>query len=113
MGAPGIGSSLSTQSPSVIAREAFSLFERSYSWNRPIRSITVRAIDLVSIDHDEQINLFCDAERISQIEALDKAIEEIRSRFGYHAIKNATLLKNPKMPLCDGTKLIMPTGVPK
>lgn len=104
---------LSTQSPSMIAREAFSLFERSYSWNRPIRSITVRAIDLVSIDHDEQINLFCDAERISQIEALDKAIEEIRSRYGYHAIKNATLLKNPKMPLCDGTKLIMPTGVPK
>lgn len=37
---------LSTQSPSVIAREAFSLFEKNYSWKHPIRSITVRAINL-------------------------------------------------------------------
>jgi DNA polymerase-4 len=104
---------LSTQSPSVIAREAFSLFEKNYSWKNPIRSITVRAINLVSLDYDEQIKLFYDAEKDSRIEALDKAVEEIRSRYGYNAIKNATLLQNPKMPSHNSTKLIMPTGIPQ
>lgn len=104
---------LSTQSPSVIAREAFSLFEKNYSWQHPIRSITVRAINLVSLDYDEQINLFYDAEKNSRIEALDKAVENIRSRFGYDAIKNATLLNNPKMPSHSSFDLIMPTGVPR
>ena len=104
---------LSTQSPSVIAREAFSLFEKNYSWKHPIRSITVRAINLVSLDYDEQISLFYDAEKSSRIEALDKAVEEIRSRYGYNAIKNATLLQNPKMPSHNSPKLIMPTGVPQ
>lgn len=63
--------------------------------------------------YDEQINLFYDAEKNSRIEALDKAVEEIRSRYGYNAIKNATLLQNPKMPSHNSPKLIMPTGVPQ
>ena len=104
---------LSTQSPSVIAQEAFALFEKNYSWRHPIRSITVRAINLVSLDYQEQISIFYDAEKNFHIEALDKAIEEIRSRYGYHAIRNATLLQNPKMPSHNATKLIMPTGVPQ
>ena len=57
--------------------------------------------------------LFYDAEKSSRIEALDKAVEEIRSRYGYNAIKNATLLQNPKMPSHNSPKLIMPTGVPQ
>ena len=59
------------------------------------------------------INLFYDAEKNSRIEALDKAVEEIRARYGYNAIKNATLLQNPKMPSHNSPKLIMPTGVPQ
>lgn len=39
-----------TQSPSAIAKEAFSLFMRSYDWKHPIRSLTVRAINLTSLD---------------------------------------------------------------
>ena len=58
--------------------------------------IVLLAILLVSLDYDEQISLFYDAEKSPRIEALDKAIEEIRSRYGYNAIKNATLLQNPK-----------------
>ena len=104
---------LATQSPSIIAKEAFSLFEKNYSWKHPIRSITVQAISLVPMDYTEQIDLFYDAEKTSRIEAIDKAVEEIRSRYGYNAIKNATLLDNPKMPLYNDAKLIMPTGIPQ
>ena len=59
------------------------------------------------------IDLFYDAEKTSRIEAIDKAVEEIRSRYGYNAIKNAALLDNPKMPLYNNAKLIMPTGIPQ
>ena len=104
---------LATQSPSIIAKEAFSLFEKNYSWKHPIRSITVQAISLVPMDYTEQIDLFYDAEKTSRIEAIDKAVDEIRSRYGYNAIKNAALLDNPKMPLYNKAKLIMPTGIPQ
>lgn len=45
-----------TQSPSCIAKEAFSLFTRSYDWRNPIRSLTVRAINLTSLDTPCQLD---------------------------------------------------------
>ena len=45
------------------------------------------------------------------IEALDKAIDDLRMRFGKHIIRNACLLNNPKMPDFEH-KITMPNGVP-
>ncbi len=105
------GIPLATQSPSTIAREAFSLFARSYRWERPIRSVTIRAINLTSLDTPEQLGIFYDNEKACRTEARDKCIEELRSRYGKHIIRNACLLNNPKMPTYEH-KVIMPTGVP-
>ena len=102
-----------TQSPSCIAKEAFSLFLRSYDWKRPIRSITVRAINLTSMDAPWQFDLFTDPQKIAKAEALDKTIEELRYRFGKKIIRNACLLDNPKMSAHDNPDIIMPTGVPQ
>ena len=38
---------LPTQSPMIIAKTAFQLFEKRYGWNNPIRSVTVQAINLI------------------------------------------------------------------
>lgn len=90
---------LRTNSSAVITREAFKLFERSYSWDLPIRSVTVRAINLVSAGLPEQLNLFENCEHIDKMERLDETIESIRDRFGKYAIQPATLCgKNTKMP---------------
>lgn len=70
------GVNLPTYSPTIIAKEAFSLFQRSYSWQRPIRSVTVRAINLAPADGSFQLDLFTDAEKQAKAEALDKAITE-------------------------------------
>lgn len=105
------GIPLATQSPSYIAKEAFSLFCRNYNWPAPIRSVTVRAINLVSLDTPSQLNLFVDAERLAKAEALDRCVEDLRSRYGKHIIRNACLLDNPKMPDYEH-KVIMPTGIP-
>ena len=83
-----------TQSPLHIAREAFSLFEKNYLWQNPIRSVTVRAIDLASLDAPEQFDLFFDTERLMKSETLDKTVEGIRSRYGKNAIRNAVLINN-------------------
>ena len=103
---------LATQSPSCIAKEAFSLFSARYDWKYPIRSVTVRAIGLTSLDTPSQLTFFVDAERMAKTEKLDHSIEEIRRRFGKHSIVNACLLDNPKMPMHHENKVIMPTGIP-
>lgn len=101
-----------TQSPSTIAKEAYSLFLRSYDWKKPIRSITVRAINLISIETPYQLDVFSDVSCTEKAEALDRVIEEIRSRFGPNIIRNACLLNNPKMSAQGNPKVIMPTGIP-
>ncbi len=81
-------------------------------WQAPIRSVTVRAINLVPLDTPTQLTLFsADIDGISKAEALDRCIEDLRARYGKHIIRNACLLDNPKMPDYDH-KVIMPTGIP-
>ena len=57
-----------------------------------MRAVPVRAIDLVSEDTPEQMDLFSDYSRILKNEQLDKTIDEIRYRYGNGIIRNASLL---------------------
>ncbi len=90
-----------TQRAFDIAEAAFSLFRQSYPWVRPIRSVTVRAMDLVAADAPYQLDLFTDSALIRRREALDNTVEALRTRYGSHIIRNAVLLHNPKMPTHD------------
>ena len=77
------------------------MFERRYNWIRPIRSVTVRAIDLISDDMPQQIDMFSDAAGITKKEEVDLVVEDLRARYGSKIIRNAILLNNPKMPGAD------------
>ena len=99
-----------TQSPMLIAKTAFSLFEKRYDWRNPIRSVTIQAINLVPQDTPRQIDLFTNVERIEKLEKLDLCIETIRQRFGKDSIKNAVLCQNLRMPP-EKAELTMPTGM--
>ena len=83
---------LATQSPHVIAKECFSLFRTAYSFSQPIRSVSIRAISLGEKGAPTQLDLFTDTEAILQRERLDRAVEEIRERYGKGSICNASLL---------------------
>lgn len=100
-----------TRSPTHLAKSAFELFQKSYIWQRPIRSVTVRAIGLIEEDSPIQLDLFVDPSTIERRERLDAAIESIRYRFGKDAIKNAVLCQNIKLPAEKKVELIMPTGM--
>lgn len=100
-----------THSAAIIAREAYQLFERSYRWEFPIRSVTVRAINLCSQDLPEQLQFFSDAAAVERKEKLETVIEEIRGRFGKYAIQPACLCQDIKMPTDREVALRMPTGM--
>ena len=100
-----------THSAAIIAREAYQLFERSYRWEYPIRSVTVRATNLCSQDLPEQLQFFSDAATVERKEKLENVIEEIRGRFGKYAIQPACLCQDIKMPTDREVELRMPTGM--
>lgn len=100
-----------THSAAIIAKEAYRLFERSYGWEYPIRSVTVRAINLCSQDLPEQLQFFSDAATVERKEKLETVIEDIRRRFGKYSIQPACLCQNIKMPTDREVELRMPTGM--
>lgn len=105
------GISQPTYSPSVLAKEAFALFRKSYSWNHPIRSVTVLAINLAPADCEYQLTLDMDAEKLARAEAIDKTVDDLRMRYGKNIIRNACLLRNHMMSDQEHA-VILPSGVP-
>lgn len=102
--------------PSHISREitdaAMRLFAENYSWPRPIRSIGVRCTDLIPSSMPLQLSVFTNEQQRKKQEALDKAVDEVRRRFGHFSIQRACMLAdkplggiNPK-----GDHIIHPVG---
>ena len=87
-----------TQLPSEIGAAAFRLFQNRYRWGSKVRAVTVRAIDLVPHKDPDQLSMFVDAARLERRERLEDAVEELRRRFGKHAITYGILMGDLKMP---------------
>ena len=87
-----------TQLPSEIGAAAFRLFQDRYRWGSKVRAVTVRAIDLVPHKDPDQLSMFVDAARLERRERLEDAVEELRRRFGKHAITYGILMGDLKMP---------------
>ena len=87
-----------TQLPSEIGSAAFHLFQERYRWGSKVRAVTVRAIDLVPQNEADQLTMFVDNEKRTRREKLEDAIEELRGRFGKHAITYGILMGDLKMP---------------
>jgi DNA polymerase-4 len=94
-----------------IAREAMRLFRENYSWERPVRSIGVRVTDLKMEDHPYQISLFTSPEwREKQLKA-DLAVDEIRDRFGFQAVRRGLMHIDTKLSADDAeTHVVHPHG---
>ena len=102
---------LSTQSESYISKKAFELFKLNYSWNKNIRSITVRAIDLIPADLPIQLDFLSDRTRLDKLEMIDKTIDDIRRRFGEKSITKASLMQLGSLSEQRAKGIKMPTGL--
>ena len=72
-----------------IMKAAMELFRNNYDWSHPIRSLGVRGADLVTADIPVQMSLFMNEAKRARQEKMDKAVDEIRRRFGYFSIQRA------------------------
>ena len=94
-----------------IAREAMRLFRENYRWERPVRSIGIRVSHLKMEDYPYQISLFTDPEwREKQLKA-DMAVDEIRDRFGFQAVRRGLMHVDTKLSADDAeTHVVHPHG---
>lgn len=92
-----------------IVTEAFQLFKDSYKWEHPIRSLGIRAADLVLDDIPVQLDLFGNQEKQEKLEKLDRTVDEIRRRFGYFSIQRAVMCQDKVLSHLDaGTHTVHP-----
>lgn len=97
-----------TQSPLDIASAGFDLFRQRYTWHKPVRALTIRGINLIPIHQPLQLDIFNDAERREKRRALDNAVDDLRSRFGYRALCAASLLGENKLAQDKCETVLMP-----
>lgn len=92
-----------------IVQTAFALFKANYNWKQPIRSLGVRASDLVLEDIPVQLDLFNDQEKRDKLEKLDRAVDDIRRRFGYFSVQRAAMYQDKVLSHLDaGTHTVHP-----
>ncbi len=87
------------QSAMELAKGAFELFSKKYSLECPVRALSVRAIALCDEDQPIQLDLFDRAEQVDRQNRMERVVDHIRERYGEGAVRNATLLRDIKMPI--------------
>ena len=92
-----------------IVTAAFQLFKDNYKWEHLIRSLGIRAADLVLDDIPVQLDLFGNQEKKEKLEKLDRTVDEIRRRFGYFSIQRAAMYQDKVLSHLDaGTHTVHP-----
>lgn len=91
---------------------AYRLFRENYHWPRPIRSLGIRADDLVMGQVPVQLDLFMNEQRREKQEKLDRAVDDIRRRFGYHSVQRAFMYQDKILSSLDaqGSHTVHPVG---
>ena len=80
-------------SASCLCDQAMEIYD-SIKHPNPLRLLSVTAFDLSKGDEVLQMSLF-DDERTQKLRRLDKSVDEIRQKYGYNALKSASLLEYP------------------
>jgi len=80
---------------SCLTRVAMDLFRENYVWEMGIRSVGIRGADLVTAAEHRQISLW-DRESRRQ-EALERTVEDLRTRYGHFVIQRGLMLKDTRL----------------
>ncbi len=80
-----------TANSGAIAKAAIGLLEKIHNFGEPLRAITVAAIRL---DNKDGIQMSLFDEQSDKADKLEKTIDEIRAKYGYHSVQRGLLLEN-------------------
>lgn len=89
---------LATQSSITLADAGFKLFCDKYDWHLPMRAVGIRATNLKPLGFGSQLDVFMECEKYFKEESCDKALYEIRKKYGKEAISFAALKRDIKLP---------------
>ncbi len=79
-----------TQLTRELSRAAMELFHRKHVWRTDIRSVTVRAIYLSAENSPEQVDMFTDTAKKSELLMLEHTIDALRERYGDHCVSSGS-----------------------
>ena len=91
-----------TQVTSELLKAAMALVDQHITWQRPLRSIGLRAIALQPANA-QQLSLF-DDESARRAEQLEQTLDELRRRFGNKSVVRANTLADPSLTAFDPQK---------
>ncbi|NLB36624.1 MAG: DNA polymerase IV [Clostridiales bacterium] len=81
-----------TRLTTILTYTGMEIFTRHWDWRRPVRSVGIRACELVSEGENYQLTFDHDYEKLEQLERLEKSIDTIRGRYGDDALVRAILI---------------------
>lgn len=76
----------------AIADAAMKLLRESYRFSAPLRSLGVRACDLIDSSVGYQLSLWGNSARLEKLERLETAVDDLRHRFGRDTVVRASLV---------------------
>ena len=91
-----------TQVTSELLRAAMALVDRHVTWQRPLRSIGLRAI-MLKPAKERQMSLFDDRDAC-RAKQLEQTLDELRRRFGNKSVVRANTLLDPSLTAFDPQK---------
>lgn len=77
----------------VLAKKGIELFDESYNWGMPLRSVGIRAINLKDNDFAVQQDIFGDREDEKHEELIEDSIQNVRGRFGTDSLMRGTTME--------------------
>ena len=80
-----------------LAEVGFSLFQKNYTWRRPIRSIGLRGAGLVEALDSVQLSLYAEDQKRDKWERIDAAVDRLRKRYGYMSVRRALMDSDPSL----------------
>lgn len=89
---------LKLESPTCLAstlhEAAMRLLRENWDWHKPLRSIGVRATDLLPASTPVQCSIFEDSERQEKRERLERSVDDLRRRFGHYCVGRAVCVSD-------------------
>ncbi len=80
-----------------LAEHAYRLFCRTYDWAKPIRALTIRAIQLEEARVPRQINIFSDFSGLERLERIEDAMFLLHERYGKEIVYFGRLMEDVKI----------------
>ncbi len=77
---------MSTCVTKTLYEQAMQIFDAHYFWQRPIRSLGLRAIDLMEAEEDRQLSFLAEFKEEERWREAEQAIDKVRERYGKEAV---------------------------